>query len=69
MAGKVKIWYDPEADFLEVSFSEAVGYMRETTDDAVMERVDDTGGIVGFSILGVSKLEKNRTVEVELHST
>ena len=40
MAGKVKIWFDPEGDFLEVRFKDALGFMRPTTHDAVRERVD-----------------------------
>jgi hypothetical protein len=39
MADKVKLWFDAEADFLEVRFSEAAGYEKETVHDAVMERV------------------------------
>ncbi len=41
MAGKVKVWFDSEADFLEVQFSDAPGTMKETEHDAVMERVDE----------------------------
>jgi hypothetical protein len=37
MADKIKIWFDAEADFLEVRFSDAPGYEKETTHDAVME--------------------------------
>ena len=51
MAEKVKVWFDPEGDFLEVRFSDAPGFMRETAHDALMERVDDHGQVVGFSIL------------------
>ena len=40
MADKVRIWFDAEADFLEVRFSDKPGFMRETRNDAVMERVD-----------------------------
>ena len=40
MADKVKIWFDAEADFLEVRFSDAAGHMEQTKHDAVMERVD-----------------------------
>jgi len=36
MADKVKVWFDPEGDFLEVQFRDAPGYMRETANDAVM---------------------------------
>lgn len=31
MAEEVKVWFDPEGDFLEVRFSDAPRYMRETT--------------------------------------
>ena len=37
MAQSVKIWFDSEADFLEVLFSDAPGFMRETENDAIME--------------------------------
>jgi hypothetical protein len=33
--------------------------MRETANDAVMERVDEQGRILGFSILGISRFERN----------
>ncbi len=33
--GQVKIWYDQDADFLEVIFSEKPGFMRETDDDSM----------------------------------
>ncbi len=66
MADKVKVWFDPEGDFLEVQFADAAGYMRETANEAVMERVDERGHIIGFSILGVSRFRKDRPLEAEL---
>ena len=66
MANKLKIWFDAEADFLEVRFSDAAGTMKETTHDAVMERVDGQGRVTGFSILGVSRLRKDKPLETEL---
>ena len=66
MANKVKVWFDAEADFLEVRFSDAAGYEKETTHDAVMERVDAQGNIIGFSILGVSPHRKSKPLEAEL---
>ena len=45
MTDKVKVWFDPEGDFLEVQFRDAPGCMRETANDAVMERVDQQGRI------------------------
>ena len=68
MAEKVKVWFDPEGDFLEVRFSDAPGYMRERKHEAVMERVDDHGQVVGFSIFGVSRFRKERPFEAELAS-
>jgi len=66
MAEKVKVWFDPEGDFLEVRFSDAPGFMRETSHDALMERVDEQGQVLGFSILGVSRFRKERPFEAEL---
>jgi len=59
MAGKVvKMWFDPEADFLEVVFEQKPGYSRPTENDQVMERVDEDGNVIGFSVLRVSSLKK-----------
>jgi len=61
----VKVWYDPEGDFLEVIFEKKKGYFRETENNQVMEKVDDKGEILGFSIMKVSSL-KNHPLEVAL---
>ena len=66
MADKVKVWFDAEADFLEVRFSDAAGYEKETKHDAVMERVDAQGRVIGFSILGVSRFKKQKPLEADL---
>jgi len=66
MADKVKVWFDAEADFLEVRFSDAAGYVKETGHDAVMERVDEQGRVIGFSILGVSRYRKDKPLEADL---
>ena len=66
MANKtVRIWYDPEGDYLEVVFDQREGYFRETQNDQVMEKVDPLGNILGFSVLKVSSL-KARPLEVAL---
>jgi uncharacterized protein YuzE len=54
---QVRVWYDPEGDYLEVIFDEREGYFRETDDDRVMEKVDIQGSVLGFSILGVGSLK------------
>lgn len=66
MADKVKVWFDAEADYLEVRFSDAPGHMKETKHDAVMERVDESGNVIGFSILGVSRFKKDKPLEADL---
>jgi uncharacterized protein YuzE len=54
---QVRVWYDPEGDYLEVIFDEGEGYFQETDDDRVMEKVDVQGNVLGFSILGVGSLK------------
>lgn len=66
MAEKLKVWFDAEADFLEVRFSDLAGYEKETNHDAVMERVDSQGNVIGFSILGVSQFSKEKPLDTEL---
>lgn len=66
MAKSVTVWFDPEADFLEVKFSDAPGYMRETDNDAIMERVDTDGNVIGFSILNVSYLAQGHPLVAQL---
>ena len=61
----VKLWYDPEGDYLEVIFEQKEGYFRETENDQVMEKVDQAGNVLGFSVLRVSKLSK-KPLEVAL---
>ena len=66
MADKVRLWFDPEGDYLEVTFSDAPGYIRETKSDAVMQRVDEQGRVIGFSVYGVSRFPKDHPLEAEL---
>ena len=66
MAQTVKVWFDKEGDFLEVRFSESAGYMRETDHDAVMERVDAAGKVLGFTVMAVSKLDKDHPLVAQL---
>jgi len=69
VAHKVRVWFDAEADYLEVRFSDAAGYEKETEHDAVMERVDAQGHVIGFSIMGVSGFRKEKPLEADLAST
>jgi len=69
MADQLKVWFDAEADFLEVRFSDAAGYQKETNHDAIMERVDAEGHVIGFSIFGVSRFRKDKPLKAELASS
>ena len=66
MVQQIKVWYDPEDDFLEVLFSDKAGYMKETNNDAVMERVDEQGNVLGFTVMGVSRLTKDKPIVADL---
>jgi hypothetical protein len=66
MDKEIKIWYDKEGDYLEVLFERKAGYFKETENDAVMEKVDDQGNIIGFSILKVSALRDEKPLSIEL---
>ena len=68
MEREVRIWYDKEGDYLEVIFERKAGYFRETDSNAVMEKVDKEGNIIGFSILKVSALEEQKPLSVILKS-
>ena len=54
----VRIWYDAEGDYLEVIFDQKAGFFRATTNDQVMEKVDDEGNVLGFSVLRVSAMKE-----------
>ncbi len=66
MAKEVKIWYDEEGDYLEVLFEQKKGYFKETINDAVMEKIDEKGDIIGFSILKVSALRGQKPLALTL---
>ena len=67
MGKEIKVWYDKEGDYLEVLFEKKAGYFKETENDAVMEKVDEEGNIIGFSILKVSVL-KEKPLSISLES-
>jgi hypothetical protein len=50
---------DPEGDFLEVIFDRRPGFFRETPSDQVMQKVDEQGNLLGFSVLRVSALREH----------
>ena len=53
----IKVWYDPEGDYLEVMFEKKEGSFRETGNDLVMEKVDRDGNVIGFSVMKFSSVK------------
>lgn len=66
MGEAIKVWYDKEGDYLEILFERKSGYFKETDNDAVMEKVDNEGNVIGFSILNVSALKEEKPLSIEL---
>lgn len=62
---RLKIWYDKEGDFLEVIFEQRAGCFRQTANPHVMEKVDEEGNVLGFSVMRVSAL-RDAPLEVAL---
>ena len=64
----IRVWYDPEADYLEVLFHNRAGTFRETDTDQVMAKVDLDGHVIGFSILKMGTL-KGHPLDLSLTAT
>lgn len=66
MGEEIKIWYDKEGDYLEVLFDKKKGYFKETENDAIMEKIDEDGNIIGFSILKISAIKEQKPLTISL---
>jgi len=66
MEKTITVYFDKEADFLEVLFEKTEGYFKETDNDSVMEKVSNDNRVIGFSILNVSKITSKKPVELAL---
>lgn len=53
----MKVWYDREGDYLEVSFEDAPATMEEIDDD-IFERRTPDGRIIGFAVFNFSKHDR-----------
>ena len=51
---RLKIWYDPEGDFLEVNFERGPEIFQATPVPNLLVKLDAEGRIIGFSILNIS---------------
>jgi uncharacterized protein YuzE len=61
------IYFDKEADFLEVIFEIGEGYFKNTENENVMEKVSTDGKVLGFSINNVSTFS-GLPISVNLHA-
>ncbi len=66
MEKKITVYFDKEADFPEVLFEKTEGFLKETENDLIMEKISKDNRVIGFSILNVSKIASKKPVEVEL---
>lgn len=55
MKQEVKVWFDKQADRLEVIYEAKKGYWKDTNNDAVMVKVDMEENILGFSVDAVTQ--------------
>ena len=53
---KLKIWYDPEGDYLEVNFARQPGVFQATPVPNILVKLDADGRIIGFSVLNISEV-------------
>ena len=65
MGDKIKIWCDPEGDYLEIIVRNEAGFFQDTDLDQVMEKVTPDGRVIGYSTLKVSSL-KGSPIELSL---
>ena len=63
---QVNVWFDQEGDYLEVVFEQKSGFFKATENDAVMEKIDQDGNVIGFSIMKVSQLKKTSPLSISL---
>jgi len=55
---EMKVWFDEEGDFLEVTFENAPATLEEVSDD-IFERRTPDGRVIGLAVFNVSKHERN----------
>jgi uncharacterized protein YuzE len=61
---KVRVWFDREGNYLEVTFQEEKGYFQDTGNDIFM-RLNEKGQIIGFAIFNFATRERE-AIEVPL---
>ena len=62
---KLKVWYDREGDYLELTASRKKGHFKDVGND-IWERVDDKGHIIGVAIANFTKRLGRKPHEIEV---
>lgn len=52
----IRLWYDSDADFLEVVFEKGKGVAYDTDDERVEMRLDGQGKVLSFHALGLKSV-------------
>ena len=52
----IRLWYDFDADFLEVVFEKGKGVAYDTDDERVEVRLDADGKVLSFHVLGLKSV-------------
>ena len=63
----LRVWYDADADYLEILFEDAMASMEEVEEDLFERRTPD-GRVVGFAIFNFIK-HNQQHLTVPLHVT
>ena len=61
---RLRVWFDEEGDFLEVTFAKRKGSFRVISPD-VYERIDSKGNVIGFAVFNFLKHDR-KTIEIPL---
>jgi uncharacterized protein YuzE len=62
---RLKVWYDADADLIEIFFDGDTGYYEPTSDDRVTVRLNAKGHITGFTILG-AKTAQGDPIDIDI---
>ena len=66
----MKLWYDSEADFLEVVFEKGAGIAYDTDNERVEVRLDAQGKVLSFHVLGLKSVSGSPlNVEIKPNET
>lgn len=63
MRDRIRVWFDPEGDVLEVTLKSGKGFFKHLEDD-VLIRVGEKGEVLGLMILNATKRETKKPLAI-----